>query len=73
VVSWRPRPSGFRHAVHFRLSDGRRLVRVVGAKRRRVVLKGVPRRVSARIKVQGLGHANGKGPAARVSVKRRRR
>lgn len=73
VVSWRPRPSGFRHAVYFRLSDGRRLVRVVGAKRRRVVLKGVPRRVSARIKVQGLGHANGKGPAARVSVKRQRR
>ena len=73
VVSWRPRPSGFRHAVHFRLSDGRRLVRVVATKRRRVVLKGVPRRVSARVKVQGLGHANGKGPAARVSVKRRRR
>ena len=71
VVSWRPRPSGFRHAVYFRLSDGRRLVKVVGAKRRRLVLKGVPRRVSARIKVIGLGHANGKGPAARVSVKRR--
>ena len=71
VVSWRPRPSGFRHAVYFRLSDGRRLVRVVGAKRRRVVLRRVPRRVSARIKVQGLGHANGKGPAARVAVKRR--
>ena len=73
VVSWRPRPAGFRHAVYFRLSDGRRLVRVVGAKRRRVVLKGVPRRVSARVKVLGLGHANGKGPAARVSVKRRAR
>jgi hypothetical protein len=29
--------------------------------------------VGARIKVLGLGHANGKGPAARVSVKRRRR
>jgi hypothetical protein len=71
VVSWRPRPAGFRHAVYFRLSDGRRLVKVVGAKRRRLVLKGVPRRVSARIKVLGLGHANGKGPAARVSVKRR--
>jgi hypothetical protein len=38
-----------------------------------VVLKRVPRRVSARIKVQGLGHANGKGPTARVSVKRQRR
>ena len=71
VVSWRPRPAGFRHAVYFRLSDGRRLVRVVGAKRRRVVLRRVPRRVSARIKVQGLGHANGKGRAARVAVKRR--
>ena len=73
VVSWRPRPSGFRHAVYFRLSDGRRIVRVVRSSRRRVVLKGVPRRVSARIKVQGLGRANGKGPAARVSVKRQRR
>jgi hypothetical protein len=73
VVSWRPRPSGFRHAVYFRLSDGRRLVKVVGAKRRRVVLRGVPRRVSARIKVLGLGHANGKGPVARVAVKRVRR
>jgi hypothetical protein len=73
VVTWRPRPAGFRHAVYFRLSDGRRIVKVVSAKRRRVVLKSVPRRVSARIKVQGLGNANGKGPAARVSVKRRRR
>lgn len=73
VVSWRPRPSGFRHAVYFRLSDGRRLVRVVGAKRRRVVLKSVARRVTARIKVLGLGHANGKGPAAHVSVKWPRR
>jgi hypothetical protein len=73
VVSWRPRPSGFRHAVYFRLSDGRSLVRVVGANRRRVVLKGVPRRASAKVEVLGLGHANGKGPAAHVSVKRLRR
>jgi hypothetical protein len=73
VVSWRPRPAGFRHAVYFRLSDGRRIVRIVGAKRRRVVLNGVPRRVSARVKVIGLGNANGKGPPARVTVKRRRR
>jgi hypothetical protein len=73
VVSWRPRPAGFRHAVYFRLSDGRRIVRVVGTKRRRVVLKGVPRRVSARINVMGLGNANGKGPAASPSPARRRR
>ena len=73
VVSWRPRPSGFRHAVYFRLSDGRRVVRIVSARRRRLVLKNVPRRVSARIKVMGLGHANGKGPAARVTVTRGRR
>jgi hypothetical protein len=73
VVSWRPRPAGFRHAVYFRLSDGRRIVKVVAAKRRRLVLKRVPRRVSARVKVQGLGNANGKGPAALVRVKRPRR
>lgn len=73
VVSWRPRPAGFRHAVYIRLSDGRRIVRVVGAKRRRFALRGVPRGVSAKVTVRGLTPANGKGPAARISVKRRRR
>jgi hypothetical protein len=48
---------------YFQLSDGRRIVRIAGAKRRRVVLKGVSRRVSARVKVMGLGNANGKGPS----------
>jgi hypothetical protein len=72
VVSWRPKPRGFRHALHFKLSDGRRVVRVVGAKRRSYTLKGVPRRVRATVTVTGLTAANGKGPKARASIKPRR-
>ncbi len=69
VVSWRPRPAGFRHAVYLELSDGRRLVRVVGAKRRSVMVKAATN-VAAKVKVFGLTAGNGKGPAARASIKR---
>ena len=73
VVSWRPKPRGFRHAVHFKLSDGRRLVRIVGANRRSYTLKGVPRRMRATVTVTGLTRLNSKGPKARASVKPVRR
>ncbi len=73
VVSWRPKPRGFRHALHFKLSDGRRLVRIVGANRRSYTLKGVPRRVRATVTVTGLTRLNSKGPKARASVKPVRR
>lgn len=73
VVSWRPKPRGFRHALHFKLSDGRRLVRIVGANRRSYTLKGVSRRMRATVTVTGLTRLNGKGPKARASVKPARR
>jgi hypothetical protein len=73
VVSWRPKPRGFRHAVRFSLSDGRQIVRIVGAKRHTYTLKGVPRRARAKVTVMGLTRLNSKGPAARVSVKPARR
>ena len=67
-MSWRPKPRGFRHAVHFKLSDGRRIVRIVGANRRSYTLRGVPRRVRATVTVTGLTRLNGKGPKARASA-----
>ncbi len=73
VVSWRPKPRGFKHAVRFSLSDGRRIVRIVGAKRHTYTLKGVPRRARAKVTVMGLTRLNSKGPAARASVKPARR
>ncbi|MDQ3936775.1 MAG: hypothetical protein M3340_19325, partial [Actinomycetota bacterium] len=72
VVSWRPNPGGFRHAVHITLGDGRSLVREVSARRRSVTLKGVSSRVGAKVKVVGLTRANAKGPSARASIKARR-
>ena len=71
VVSWRPRPSGFRHALYFQLGDGRRLVRIVSAKRRSYTLKGVPRSVSAKVKIFALSAVDAKGPSASASIKRR--
>jgi hypothetical protein len=73
VVSWRPKPRGFKHALRFSLSDGRQIVRIVGAKRHTYTLKGVPRRARAKVTVMGLTRLNSKGPAARVSVKPARR
>lgn len=71
VVRWRPRPSGFRHALAFRLTDGRRIVKVVAAGRRSYRLAGVPRSVGAKVTVLGLTRGNGKGPSASASVRRR--
>jgi hypothetical protein len=73
TVSWRPNPSGFRHAVYLSLTDGRQLVEVLGAKRRSFTLKGVSSRVGAKVKVLGLTAANGKGPSAAKSIKAKRR
>jgi hypothetical protein len=68
VVSWRaPRP-GFRHALYLRLGDGRRLVRIASARRRRVTVSGVAPGYGAVGKVVGLSHANGRGPSARVAI-----
>jgi hypothetical protein len=69
IVSWRPHPRGFRHAVRIVLSDRRKLVRVVSAGRSKVTLRGVKRRVGAKVTVRGLTAANGTGPAARASIK----
>lgn len=72
TVSWRPNPSGFRHAVYFTVGDGRRVAQVLDAKRRSFTLTGVSSRVGAKVKVQGLTAANGKGPSASKSIKARR-
>jgi hypothetical protein len=71
LVSWRPSPSGFRHALYFQLGDGRRLVRVVPASRRSYTLKGVSSKVGAKVKVMALSAVDAKGPAASASIKRR--
>jgi hypothetical protein len=69
VVSWRPNPSGFRHAVYVQLGDGRRLVRFAGAGRRSLTVKGVGRRTRATVKVFGITAGNRKGRAARASIR----
>jgi hypothetical protein len=71
VVSWRPSPPGFRHALYFQLGDGRRLVRIVAAKRRTYTLKGVPKSVGATVRATALSAVDAKGPAARASIRRR--
>ena len=71
VVSWRPNPSGFRHAVYFQLGDGRRLVRIVSSGRRSLTLKGVSSKVAAKVKVHGLSRVDRKGPGASASIRRR--
>jgi hypothetical protein len=72
VVTWRPNPSGFRHAVYLQLTDRRRIVKVLAAKRRSLTLKGVSSKVGAKVQVLGLTAGNGKGPSATASIKRRK-
>jgi hypothetical protein len=73
TVSWRARPRGrFRQAVYLRIGDGRRLLRIVPAKRRSVTVRGISRKLAVKVVVSGLSAANAKGPAARVTSGRRR-
>jgi hypothetical protein len=72
TVSWRPNPSGFRHAIYVQVGDGRRVAEVLDAKRRSFTLKGVSSRVGAKVKVRGLTAANGKGPSASRSIRAKR-
>ena len=69
IVSWRPNPPGFRHAVYLVLSNKRRIVQIVPARRHSFTLKGVSKRVGAKVLVVGLTAGNGKGPAARAAIK----
>jgi hypothetical protein len=72
TIRWRVRDGRpFRHAVYLRLGDGRRLLRVLPARRRSVTVRGIPRRLTVRATVIGLTAANGKGPAARTISRRR--
>lgn len=69
VVSWQVAQLGFRHAVHFRLGDGRQLTRVTSTRARSVTLRGVSPRFGAAVTVLGMTFANGKGPASRASIR----
>ena len=73
MISWRPHPGGFRHAVYVKLGNGKALVQVLAANKRSLTVRGVPKRVGAKVKVIGLTEANGKGPAAKASIKRVRK
>jgi hypothetical protein len=68
VVSWRAPVAGFRHAVAFRLGDGRELAAVVPAGKRSVTIPGLARGYGATASIMGLTHANGKGPAVKVKL-----
>jgi hypothetical protein len=74
TVRWRAHDGrSFRHAVYLKVGDGRRLLRVLPAKRRSVVVRGIGRRLKVTATVLGLTAANGKGPAARRTSRGRRR
>jgi hypothetical protein len=74
TVRWRARDGRpFRHAVYLKVSDGRRLLRVLPAKRRSVTVRGIARRLKVTASVIGLTAANGKGPAARRTSRGRAR
>lgn len=73
TVRWRAHDGrAFRHAVYLKVSDHRRLLRIVAARRRSVVVRGIGRRQKVTVSVIGLTQANGKGPAARRTSKGRR-
>ena len=72
-IQWRPGTRGFRHAVYVALSDGQGLLRIAGPQARSVRIAGVQRSVGARVTVTGLTRVNRKGPAARTSIRPRRR
>jgi hypothetical protein len=69
TIAWRAPRAGFRHAVHLTLSDGRQLVRVVGARQRTTVLIGVAAGTTVKATVRGLTSGNAKGPLVSASLK----
>jgi hypothetical protein len=51
-----------------RLSDGRRLVRIAGARQRSVKVAGIAPGLGAVATISGVTHANGSGPSARTAI-----
>jgi hypothetical protein len=73
TVRWRAHDGRvFRHAVYLKVSDGRRLLRVLPGRRRAVTVRGIGRRLKVTAAVTGLTAANAKGPVARRTSKGRR-
>ena len=69
TITWRAPQQGFRHAVEVTIGKGKRVVFVVSAKKKSLTVKHVPRRYGAKVLVAGLTQANGRGPAAKASIK----
>jgi len=72
TVSFRRHPRGFRHALYFRLSDGRRLLRIVGRRRHALTLRKVGPRVTGTVSVRGITALNAPGRAASAKLRARR-
>ena len=69
TITWRAPQQGFRHAVEVTIGKGKRVVFVVSAKKKSLTVKHVPRRYGAKVLIAGLTQANGRGPAAKASIK----
>ena len=68
VVSWHAPLRRFRHAVAVHLGDGRDLVLIAAARASQVSVPDVPRGAKATATIMGLTQANGRGPAAKVTL-----
>ena len=69
TIKWRAPQQGFRHAVEVTIGKRKRLVFIVPASKKSLIVKHVPRRYGAKVLVAGLTQANGRGPAAKASIK----
>jgi len=68
LVRWKPGGPVVRHAIRASFSDGRKIVRIAGPKRRSILIPGL-NRSGAKVRVAGLSAANGRGPAATARLR----
>ena len=73
TISWRRSAGATGYDVRLTLRDGRRLLRIVGPRSRSVRFGGVARRARGRVAVVARGIANDEAPAARATLRPRRR
>ncbi len=69
VATFKPHPTGFRHAVYIQLTDGRRLLQILSAKTHTATFAGIATSVGAKVTVTGITAGNSKGPSAHASIR----
>lgn len=69
TITWGPAANAYDYDVGINLSDGSKVLDVQGSRQRRIVLRGVDRRLTVSVKVTALRSDNVPGPSVSATLK----